>query len=152
MAPECLLQHSQHLATCPHPVPEPSSPWNPTHFSLINFGIVLPSTPRSFPQIFPSKSCMYLSHFPYAQHAPPSPVARSFQVGAMAPLQIWMHSLRIFEISNSNMTISPLKVAWHVTAFKCCLCWTAVVWSNPFSKNVLIWGIFCTMLYSALCN
>jgi hypothetical protein len=47
MKPEGSVPHLQQPATCPYPGPDRSSPWLPTHFSKINFTIILPSTSES---------------------------------------------------------------------------------------------------------
>jgi len=45
------------------------------------------------------------------------PVAKAaIQVGAVSPLQIWMHPLGICKISNTNMLVSQIKNVWHPTA------------------------------------
>jgi hypothetical protein len=61
-------------------------------------------------------------------------VARGVQVGAVHPLQIWMHPLWICKISETNTFISPLKDMRHSTTSTCCPCWTTVVGNNSFSK------------------
>ena len=41
------LSCSQPPATCPYPEPDEFNPCTPFHFMMINFNIILPSTPRS---------------------------------------------------------------------------------------------------------
>jgi hypothetical protein len=60
---------------------------------------------------------------------------RGFQVGAMHPLQIWMHPLGIYKISKTNILISPLKNVRHPTASSCYLWWTAAVGNNSLSDT-----------------
>jgi hypothetical protein len=51
MQPDCSLPHSQQPATCPYPEPYQSSTCPPSHVFKIHFNVILPSTPRSFPQV-----------------------------------------------------------------------------------------------------
>ena len=48
MEPESSLPHLQAPTNCPYPEPDLSSPSAPSHFSTINFNIILPSMPKSF--------------------------------------------------------------------------------------------------------
>jgi len=45
----------------------------------------------------------------------------------------------------------PTKWGQHHITYTCCLCWTAVVRNNSFSKNVCIWKTFYAVLHSTLC-
>ena len=47
MQPEGSLPHVQEPTICPYPKPVGSSPWLSSHFSKIQFIIILPSTPGS---------------------------------------------------------------------------------------------------------
>ena len=72
---ESSLPYSQTPATCPYPVPTPSTPHNLFHFLKIHLNIILPSTSWS-PQgslslRFPHQNLVHTSLAPYVPHAPP---------------------------------------------------------------------------------
>jgi len=62
-------------------------------------------------------------------------VATEVHLGAVHPLQIWMHPLGICKMSKTNMLISPPKDTRHPTIYTCCLCWSAVGGKESFSKR-----------------
>ena len=71
---EGLISRLEETATCLYLQPDRSSacsPPLPSHFSEINFNIILPSTP-AFSSCFsslPTKPCIHLSSLPYLLHA-----------------------------------------------------------------------------------
>jgi hypothetical protein len=83
------------------------------------------------------------------------PVARGMQVVlCVRPVQPWRLPLRICRISKTNLLISPLRNVRHPTASTCYVCWIAVVGNNSFTKIFVytLYKLFCTVLWSALCN
>jgi hypothetical protein len=69
----------------------------------------------------------------------------------MRPLHNRLHPLRIREISNTNILISPLKNVRHPTASTYCHCWTAVVGNNSLSKMYIYARCF-VQCYKAHCG
>jgi hypothetical protein len=83
MEPGSPAPYSQMPATCPHPVPTPSSPHDPSNFLKIHFHIILPSTSWS-PQWplslkLPHQHPVHTSIRPHTRHMPcPSHLSRFY--------------------------------------------------------------------------